>query len=151
MERSGSQKFLLVISIINIAFGIIGILGAIFLIMAGGLSGSVDAAELAESGITQQDIGMVGGIFSMLGLTAMFSSALGIIQGILGIRAANDNQKIMPVWVLALIGLVFGVIALVMTVVNGTFGTQGLSSIISLVISGLMFWVANNIKQQAGK
>ena len=66
-------------------------------------------------------------------------------------RAANDNQKIMPVWVLAIIGLVGAVITIVVALTDGSFSAGDTSSLGSLVGSGLMFWVANNIKKQAGK
>ena len=66
-------------------------------------------------------------------------------------RAANDNQKIMPVWVLAIINVVLCVAGLIAIIVNGTFGSDGVSSICSLAVGVLIFWIANNIKNQAGR
>lgn len=75
-----------------------------------------------------------------------------IILGILGIRAANDNQKIMPVWWLALIALVLGVLGVILTLTQGNVSSSTLSSDLgSIVFSLLIFWIANNIKRQAGK
>ena len=51
-------------------------------------------------------------------------------------------------WVLAIIGLVGAVISLIMSIAQGAFNA---SSILSLALSGLMFWIANNIKTEAGK
>ena len=152
MERSGSQKFLLVISIINIVFAVLGILAGITGIMGGALFGAVDTQEvssaLSGTGVTQGEAsGIMVGAFLLVFIASIFE----LLVGILGIRAANDNQKIMPVWVLALIEVILYAIGIIVTIVNGSFGTDGLSSILSLVFGILIFWVANNIKKQAGK
>lgn len=152
MERSGSQKFLLVISIINIVFAVLGILAGIMGILGGAFFGAADpqdvASTLSGSGVTQGEAsGIVVGAF----LFVLLASAIELIVGILGVRAANDNQKIMPVWVLALIDVILYVVCIVITIVNGSFSADGLSNILSLAFAVLLFWVANNIKQQAGK
>ena len=152
MQRSGSQKFLLVISIINIVFAVLGILAGIAGVLGGAFVGAADPQEvssaLSETGLTQGEAsGLVVGVF----LFVLLASAVELIVGILGVRAANDNQKIMPVWVLAIIDVALYVIGLISVIVNGSFSSQGLSSIIGLAFAVLLFWVANNIKKQAGK
>jgi len=152
MERSGSQKFLLVISIISIVIAALGILGSIAGIMGGAFVGAADPQEvssaLSDTGLTQGEAsGFVVGVFLVL----LIASAVQLIVGILGVRAANDNQKIMPVWVLALVEVILYIIGIIIAIVNGSFGTDWLSSIISLAFGILMFWVANNIKKQAGR
>ena len=72
-------------------------------------------------------------------------------EDIFGIRAANDNQKIMIVWVFALIGVILGVVGLVMGIVDGSFGQNAISTVVGLVIDVALFWIANNIKREAGK
>ena len=57
----------------------------------------------------------------------------------------------MPVWVLSLIGLIGSVVGVVMSIANGSIGAQAVNLIAMLAGSALMFWVANNIKKQAGK
>lgn len=57
----------------------------------------------------------------------------------------------MPVWILAIIGLVGAVITIIVSIANGSFAANAVSNIITLVIDGLMFWLANNIKTEAGK
>ena len=152
MQRSGSQKALLVISIIEIVFAVIALLGGLMMMFGGSLIGAVDSAEVTEalagSGITQGELGVLAG---MGGLIIIFSGIIELILGILGVRAANDNQKIMPVWIVAIIELVFCVISLIAVIVNGSFSTQGLSTIVSLVFAGFTMWIANNIKTQAGR
>ena len=153
MERSGSQKFLLVISILDIIMGILILLGAILLLVAGvgSVAVSSDPAAMAEAGVTATEAAEAGGALGILGFFTLLSGGLCLLQGILGLRAANDNQKIMPVWVLAIIGLVGAVITIVVALTDGSFSAGDTSSLGSLVGSGLMFWVANNIKKQAGK
>ena len=133
MQRSGSQKFLLVVSILNIVFNGLAIIATIAL------------GTFAAS----QDI--TGGAVGIAAYFVIVTSVLSMLEGILGLRAANDASKIMPVWILAIIGLVASVAACILSLVNGTFGDNVTNLISSLVGSGLMFWIANNIKQQAGK
>lgn len=152
MERSGSQKFLLVISIINIVLAVLGILISLAGIMGGALFGAADPQEvssaLSETNLTQGEAsGLVVGVF----LFVLLACIIELIVGILGVRAANDNQKIMPVWVLALINIILYIIAIIVDIVDGSFSTTGASSILSLAVGILLFWVANNIKKQAGK
>ena len=90
MQRSGSQKFLLVISIIDIVVGAFALIGAILLIMGGGMV-AADPTVLADSGLTADEAGIASGAFSFLGLVSLFTGAIGLLEGILGIRAANDN------------------------------------------------------------
>lgn len=57
----------------------------------------------------------------------------------------------MPVWILAIIGLVGAVITIIASIANGSFAANAVRNIITLAIDGLMFWIANNIKAEAGK
>lgn len=152
MQRSGSQKALLVISIISIVIAVLGILTALLAMVGGSLFGAVPADEAAEalagSGITQGELGAVLGVG---GLVILIGCVIELIVGILGVRAANDNQKIMPVWVLALIELILYVVSIVMMIVNGTITNDIASTVVSAIIAVLIFWIANNIKREAGK
>ena len=72
--------------------------------------------------------------------------------GILGVRAANNNQKIMPVWVLAIVQVVLCVISLITNFTGGSLNPQQIgSSVVSLIVAILIMWIANNIKREAGK
>ena len=153
MQRSGSQKVLLVLSILNIIAAVIMLLGGALMMMGGALFGAVPASEaasaLAGTGVTQGQAGALAGI---AGFVILFAGVIELILGILGVRAANDNQKIMPVWVLAIISLILNLGGLISTVANGTFsGSTGASYIVSLILAILMMWIANNIKKEAGK
>lgn len=145
MQRSGSQKVLKVISVIGIILGIISLIMALLLIVGGGLyAGSGEVVE----GMTTAEAGSAS-IFG--GLLMLLDGAVYLVEGILGLRAAKDNQKIMPVWYLATLGLALAVFSLVMGFFNGMDSSQVASNIGSLVGSGLMFWIANNVKREAGK
>ena len=152
MQRSGSQKVLLVISILSIIGAVLVLLSGLAMMMGGALFGSIDSSEaasaLAGTDITQDEAGVIAG---MLGIIVIFSGVVELIMGILGVRAANNSQKIMPVWVFAIIEVILCVIGLASTVADGTFSSQGVSTVISLVFAVLILWIANNIKKEAGK
>ena len=152
MQRSGSQKVLLVLSIISIVFAILGILTSLMMMLGGSVLGLVDAQTASEalqgSGITQAEAGAAIGI---VGLVGVVGCVIQLIVGILGVRAANDNQKIMPVWVLALLEVILQVVSTVMTISGGAGFNMIVTSCVYVVISALIFWIANNIKREAGK
>ena len=148
MDKSGSQKFLKVISIIEIVLGALLIIVGLLSIAGGTVAGTVDSATLAEQGLTEADRAAGAAALSLVGAFSAIAGIISIIEGVLGVRAANDPSKIMPVWVLALISLVCAGLSLLM----GIFGIAGMSfgpsSILTVVMDALMFWVANNIKNQ---
>ncbi len=156
MERSGSQKALLVISIISIIFAVLGIILGLMALAGGGLLGAVNpadldastAASLENSGLSMPMIGALAGIF---GGAILVGSIIELICGILGVRAANDNQKIMPVWVLAIIELVFAVAGVVAAVANGVFSQSAASLLCSVAFAVVYLWIANNVKKEAGR
>lgn len=137
---SKSQKYINIVSILNI----IG--GAIFIILGiVGFAGksAVGNAALVEQTGTAAAPAMANGI-----LIAMIASgALSLITGILGVRAAKDATKVKPVLILSAISLAIVVIGLIGNIINGSFTASG---ILELVAPGLMFWCANNVKKQAG-
>lgn len=145
MQRSGSQKALLVFSILEIIGAAIVLLGAI---AAMGVTGLVGASG-AELSPEDQAVGVAAG--SLLSIVLIVSGVWSLLCGIFGIRAANDNQKIMVVWVFVIIGLVLNVLSLIMSFVNGDFAANAGSLIISIAFSVIMFVICNNIKREAGK
>lgn len=147
-NRSQSQKILFVVSIINIVAGAFALLAALLSLVGFAALGASTAADLQASGVSVQDASLAGGALTIIGIVALFSGVISVVEGILGIRAANDNQKIMPVWVLALISMALYIFSTISSIVNGTFSV---STLVGLVIAGLMFYVANTIKQEAGK
>ena len=147
MERSGSQKALLVLSIIEIVFAALAFIAGISTGLLGGLVG----AGGAESGLTAEEVATGTAGLAILSAVVVVSAVWSLLCGIFGIRAANDNQKIVIVWVFALIGVVLGVVGIVLGVLDGSFGRNAISTIVGLVMDVVLFWIANNIKREAGK
>lgn len=148
MDRSGSQKFLKVISIIDIVMGAIIIIVSFAAIFMGGIAGIASPDLMASGELSASDAALASGAMSIIGVFGIVVGAVTVIEGVLGVRAANDPSKIMPVWILSIIGVAANAVSLIMA-----FAQHGnvVSGLLSLVVSGLMLWVANNIKVQAGK
>lgn len=152
MQPSKSQKILRILSIISIIAAVLAIILAAFMAFGGALVTTADPESVtevaAESDLTQAEVG-VGILF--LGFIMFVEGILSLIMGWLGLRAAKDNQKIKPVWFLAVVSLALDVLALIMSFVNGTFsGENAMSTIVSVAVSFLMFKLADNIKKEAG-
>ena len=145
MQRSTSQKILKVISIISVVGAIISIIGAI-LLLAGGIFYAQSGPEGAIEGMTAAEAGAAVGA---VGFFTLIEGLICLLQGVLGLRAAKDSRKVMPVWIIAVIGLAAGIISLVMTVFRGGVDASQYGSLIgSVASSALMFWLANNIRKQ---
>ena len=147
MERSGSQKALLVFSIIEIIGAVLVLFGAISTIALTGMVGVAGSAVELDAETAALGASVIG----ILSIILVISGVWSLLCGIFGIRAANDNQKIMIVWVFILIDLVLSVVGIIVAVVNGGFSQNALSLIVSLIMSVIMFVIANNIKKEAGK
>ena len=149
MEQSGSQKVLKVLSILGIIFGVITLLFA-GLAFWGSSAMVVETEAISDAASNAELAGMT----LVLAIASLVEGLLYILQGVLGLRAAKDNQKIMPVWILAVIGLVFGVLGVIAAITNSEpaelMSNLG-SSILSLVYSGIYFYITNTIKKEAGK
>ena len=139
MSLQTSKTILKIMGIIGIIFGIFGIIAAILILVGGGLLGAVVAADgTAEAGVT------VGGVVVVVGIVALISAVVTLIEGICSFKASKDTSKIGPAWVFALIGIVFAVISLILAIVNN--GSIA-SSIFSVAINALVFVAANTIKK----
>lgn len=150
--RSSSQKGLRIISIIEIVFSIIVIIIGIVGLMGGAAIGAADPSSVADvtaqTGLTQAE---VGGIAAGGSLIIILAGALSIVGSIFGLRASNDNQKIMPAWVLSIVSLAFACVNIVTTAVQGQLAGNIGSLAASLGLSLCVFILCNNIKAEAGK
>lgn len=137
---SNSQKYINIISILNIIGGVIFIvLGIVGFVGKGAVP---EAALVEQAGTADAPAAVNVFILVMIG-----SGVLSLITGILGVRAAKDATKVKPVLILSAISLVIVVIGLIGSIISGSFSASGL---LELVAPGLMFWCANNVKKQAG-
>ena len=146
MERSGSQKALLVLSIIEIVGAVFAFLAGALFLFAGGVLGGASSAELAADGISATEAAQAASISVALAIVLIVMGIWGLLCGIFGIRAANDASRIGIVWVFCLIDLILCIVSLIMALVGGTFEW---SILLSLVVAAFMFWLAGNIKRQA--
>ena len=148
MERSGSQKALRVISIIQIIFSIIILIVGAMGFIAAGEVGSIQTGDVELNSVAQ---GAAGTIAVAFGVVVVIIGLWNLLCGVFGLRAANDNQKIMIVWVFLLIGMIIELVAATMAILNGFMDTTFISVAVALAWSVFMFWIANNIKKEAGK
>ena len=145
-QPTKAQKILRILSIISIVGAVLTLVMSAFFFFGGGVYA---ASGEAVEGMTAAE---VSGVAIFVGLCSLVEGIISLIEGILGLRAAKDNQKIMPVWVLAVIGLIGAAISCVANLFGGQMDASTVGTIIgSLVCSGLMFWLANTIKTEAGK
>ena len=138
----------MVISIIQIIGAAIVLITGIMALVGAGASGSINTGDAELNNAVRAGAGAAFGLASVL---LLLSGGWSLFCGILGVRAANDNQKIMIVWIFSLINLALQAISIIVAIFNGDFGSNWVSYIISLVWPVLMFWIANNIKQEAGR
>ena len=151
MQPSGAQKGIKVMSILAIVFGVFGILVGFVLITGGAMIAGDPAASARIDQQTGLSAGSVTFVATMTGIIMLVSAGLEVVLGILGLGASRDNQKIMPVWVLALISLIAAVVGFIMNIINGAGMTNILPLLVNLVIPALFFYFANTVKREAGR
>ena len=145
MERSGSQKVLRVLSIIQIIVAIIVLIVGAMGFIAAGEVGTIQTGDVETNSIVQ---GTVGTIAVAFGVIVVIIGIWNLLCGVFGLRAANDNTKIMIVWVFLLIGMIIELIAAAFAILNAFQDTSFWSVVVALVWSVFMFWIANNIKKE---
>ena len=150
MEKSGSQKVLKVLAIIEIIFAILGILTGIALAACAALP---DAMK--EVSVTFQDAGYnitasdANVIIIVMGIGLIIAAVVDLLIGIFALRGANDPSKIQVFWVLCVIGVVLSIVTILCAVFNGsTSGSKMFAYALELALNVWIFWLANNIKKQ---
>ena len=141
MTMDSSKSILNAASIFGFIYGIpmmiIGILG---------LTGTSIASQVPEITSELADAApAVAAVAVIASAACLISGLLTIVEGILTRRAAKDPAKVMPVWVLSLVLLVMHGIAVVQ---NAMAGTLGISTILSVVLTGIVFYAANFMKKE---
>lgn len=131
---SSSRKALKIISIIMIIFAIFLILFGLLMTLGFALVGDANSTTAVAGAVA----GTLGIVFAVTGLVY-------ILIGFLGIRGANDPQKIMPFYVLSIIGAVLGLLGLISNLVQGSFSPTSLIGL-ALVIACVV--LAYNVKKE---
>ena len=144
MTVDSAKKVLNIAAVIHIICGIpmivVGILG-----LTGTAAASV-APEIAES--LAEAGTMTAGVVMALSAVILIIGFLAAVEGVLDRRAAKDPAKVMPVWYLSIVLLVINVIGLGLSAVTGTLG---ISTVIELLFTVLVFSAANSIRKELGK
>ena len=136
---SGSQKYIKIVSILNIIGGAFYVLIGILGFLGKGLVGNEALIEQAGG---DSSAPMAANVFLIVMIViGLFS----LVVGILGVRAANDPSKIGPVFTLAVVSLIISVVNLFVGIFGGNFSVY---SLIECVPPALMTWCANNVKKQ---
>lgn len=150
MEGTNEQKIIRIVSIINLIQGAFYFITGAMFIFGGAFIGTADPATLTTT--TTGDVSLtpaeMGGIAAGVGIIIFITGLVGLIVGILGMRAAKDATKIKPVWIMSIISLVLNIITFVS---NLTQGNNILGSLAGVAIACLMFWACNNVKQSVGE
>lgn len=136
---SASQKYIKIVSILNIIGGAFYVLIGILGFLGKGLVGNEALIEQAGG---DSSAPMAANVFLIVMIViGLFS----LVVGILGVRAANDPSKIGPVFTLAVVSLIISVVNLFVGIFGGNFSVY---SLIECVPPALMTWCANNVKKQ---
>lgn len=149
---SGSQHALKVISILVIIVAIISaILGIVAFVYVGSGDPSTQTTAATVEGVTFT----AGEGAALIGVMGIISGIVDLFVGIMGVRGANNPAHIGAFWVIALIGVIFEAIELILTIVSMTQGSATWHTLgnaaISLATVGVCFWLANNIKKQGAQ
>lgn len=138
---SGSQRALKTISILLIAWAIALIAFGAFLAF-GAQSGAVAGDAVGADGavVDASAMGMALGIGTIVG------GVINLVIALLGLRGAKNPRKIGAFYALCIIGAVLGLIGLGMGIAQGTLPW---SSVVSLAVIVVCFFLANSIKKQA--
>lgn len=146
MSIETSKKILKVVGIIGIIFGILTLLGGVFVLLGGGiLAGLVS--------IFGETLGsLAGGIAVIAALSIILSGTITLLEGIFSVNASKDENKIMPAWIFAILGLISAILG-VIAAIMGMFSESGaeasslIGPLLTLLINGSVFMAANTIKK----
>lgn len=114
-------------AILALIAGVAAIVVGLMALVGGGIIASEAGADLAG-------VAVIGGIIILI------SGVCALLEGIFGIRAANDASKAIPYIVMAAIALVFAVIGLIMG------GITNYSAISGALIDAFAVWFGIKVK-----
>lgn len=142
---TGSQKAIKVLSIIVVIVGVLAIaLGLVSCL--GGVAGVAGGGDATAS--EQEALALGAGMLFFLGGAAVVSGVIDLIVGLLGLRGAKNPEKIMPFFVIAIIGAVFAVVNLIGCFTSGQLDSSNIASaVVQLVLMVVCVVLANNVRK----
>ena len=145
MERTGSQKLLRGLSILNIATATpVALLAGAMVVGGNALATKMAAADMQLErvmGISASPE-QAGGLAFFVGFGLLLGCIFALIASVFGMRAADNLDEIKPAWMLAGFGLV-GTIA--MGIASATHGGMTIGLSFFVVLAALYFWSTNNV------
>lgn len=96
----------------------------------------------------QEYYALSAGLLFILAVISIISGVIDLIIGILGVRGANNPEKIGPFFVIAIIGLVLCALGIIFTLASGVTDISTLSSsLVQLILLICCVVLANNIRK----
>ncbi len=142
---TGSQKAIKVISIIVIVVAVLSIVAGL-VTCAGGAAGVMAGADAPAD--EQEQLALGAGLLFVLAGGALIGGVIDLVVGLLGLRGAKDPGKIMPFFVIAVIGAVFAVLNLAGCFTSGQIdGASIASAAVQLVLMVVCVVLANNVRK----
>ena len=145
MEMSLSRKFLNVAGFLDYIMGTLALILSV-LISAAGVYVFMHPALAKE---IPSDFGRFS--ILVLGIAVAAGAVFTILYGYLERAAAKDPAKIMPVWVLSILGVVLETGNIIIELIHHTAIADMGYAFICLLFSILVLVIANNVKKEAGR
>ena len=145
MSLKTAKTLLKVMGILSIIGAVLGFIGAIIMFVGGGLVAANPEIMEGTEGADQAGPLLIG-----VGIGALISAVIELLDGIFSVRASKDSAKWKPAWIFAILSLIASVITLIMGIIqNGASGI--ITNIVSIALAVLIFVAANTVKSDAGQ
>ena len=146
MEQTKEQKLLKVFSIIALCAGIIAILAGIASMVFGGVALGNSQQIVNETIATSEDIGKFGGIFLGAGIGSIIAGVLNLVNWNFLKKVSVDATQYKPAWILTLIGLAFGAISLIGSLVTKGGAQEIGAGVFRVALNGFVLYLINKVK-----
>lgn len=142
MEKSVNQKALKVLSILMIVFSACALVLGIVLIVG---HEALAIEGILPVGLTSEELSIA---VVMLGVVLIVSALVNGVIGLLGLRGANNPQKIKVYFILAVIGTIFALFGTLQGITSGTAGTTSVVNFTGVVLPLVGAVLAYKIKKE---
>lgn len=142
---SSYRRYLKMISVVEIIFGVLTLLLALASMGVIALGPELTNETVTSDGITLT----IGQSMAMFGALSLVSGVIDVLVGCLGVRGANNPEKIGAYFVLVIIAFVFDVIEVVLAIIGGSDASSLASTIMPAIVSGIFVFIAYKVKSEA--
>jgi len=146
MSLDNAKKSIIILGVLNIIFGIFGIVLGVAFLSGGNMLGksvietAAPAAEGAAEALT------MSGIMLVLGVFVLVAAVVDLLLGIFSIIGGKNPVKIMPAYVLSIIAIILSVVTMILDFANGVNVSTILDGIVGIVFSVTSFACARTIR-----